>query len=94
VEARAIATSDDSPAEPVRTPPTPPLRVTPPAPQSPVDAPRPVDWKSQLEQTARSSTRPERLTTEAVREERLRMLRAQDPVLDAAVRELDLDLLD
>jgi hypothetical protein len=47
-----------------------------------------------LEQTARSSTRPERLTTEAVREERLRMLRAQDPVLDAAVRELDLDLLD
>jgi hypothetical protein len=29
-----------------------------------------------------------------VREERLAMLRAQDPVLDAAVRELDLDLLD
>ena len=90
----ATGNRNDSPAEPVRTPPTPPLRVTPPAPQSPVDAPRPVDWKSQLEQTARSSTRPERLTTEAVREERLRMLRAQDPVLDAAVRELDLDLLD
>ena len=49
---------------------------------------------------ARSSIRRQtaapapRLTTEAVREERLAMLRAQDPVLDAAVRELDLDLLD
>jgi DNA polymerase-3 subunit gamma/tau len=94
VSSGPAATRDDSPAEPVRTPPTPPLRVTPPAPQQQVDAPPPVDWKSQLEQTARSSTRPERLTTEAVREERLRMLRAQDPVLDAAVRELDLDLLD
>jgi hypothetical protein len=51
------------------------------------------DWKAEFDQTASSSTR-ERLTTEAVREERLKMLRAQDPVLDAAVRELDLDLLD
>ena len=98
VESRAAQRSEapirnESPAEPVRTPPTPPLHVTPSAPRAAVDAP-PVDWKSQLEQTANSSTRPERLTTEAVREERLRMLRAQDPVLDAAVRELDLDLLD
>jgi hypothetical protein len=51
------------------------------------------DWRSQLDQAASSGTR-ERLTTEAVRQERLAMLRAQDPVLDAAVRELDLDLLD
>jgi DNA polymerase-3 subunit gamma/tau len=78
----------DVPAEAVRTPPTPPLRVTPPSPQAP------VDWKAELEQTANSTSRPARLTTEAVREERLRMLRAQDPVLDAAVRELDLDLKD
>ena len=78
----------DVPAEAVRTPPTPPLRVTPAAPQAP------VDWKAELEQTANSTSRPARLTTEAVREERLRMLRAQDPVLDAAVRELDLDLKD
>jgi DNA polymerase-3 subunit gamma/tau len=53
-----------------------------------------ADWKSQLERTASSPERPARLTNEGVREERLRMLRAQDPVLDAAVRELDLDLLD
>ena len=78
----------DTPAEAVRTPPTPPLRVTPPASQ-PM-----VDWKAELEQSANSTNRPARLTTEAVREERLRMLRAQDPVLDAAVRELDLDLKD
>jgi len=35
-----------------------------------------------------------RMRDNELREERLRMLRAQDPVLDAAVRELDLDLLD
>ena len=100
-EARATETRSpvqpaaaDSPAEAVRVPPTPPLRVTPPAPQKPVEASAKVDWKSHLEQTANSASRPARLTTEAVREERLRMLRAQDPVLDAAVRELDLDLLD
>jgi DNA polymerase-3 subunit gamma/tau len=84
----------DTPPEAVRSPPTPPLRVTPPAPQRAMDAPAHVDWKSELEQSANSATRPARLTTEAVREERLRMLRAQDPVLDAAVRELDLDLMD
>ena len=51
------------------------------------------DWKSEYDQNAKSPDRS-RLTTETVREERLAMLRAQDPVLDAAVRELDLDLLD
>jgi hypothetical protein len=80
----------DIPAEPVVTSPAPPLRVTPPGGQSQVSTP---DWKAGFDQTAKSITR-ERLTTEAVREERLKMLRAQDPVLDAAVRELDLDLLD
>ncbi len=71
------------------SPPAPPLRVTPPGGQSAVSA----DWKAEFDQTANSASR-ERLTTEAVRQERLKMLRAQDPVLDAAVRELDLDLLD
>ena len=84
----------DSPPEPVRESPAPPLRVTPPASQKPVDASPMIDWKSHLEQAEKSTSRPARLTTEAVREERLRMLRAQDPVLDAAVQELDLDLLD
>jgi DNA polymerase-3 subunit gamma/tau len=51
------------------------------------------DWKAEFDQTANSPERS-RLTTEEVRQERLAMLRAQDPVLDAAVRELDLDLLD
>jgi DNA polymerase-3 subunit gamma/tau len=84
----------DSPPDPVRESPAPRMRVTPPAPQKSVDAPLAIDWKSQLEQAEKSTSRPTRLTTEAVREERLRMLRAQDPVLDAAVQELDLDLLD
>ena len=80
----------DVPAEPVVTSPAPPLRVTPPSGQPTVTGP---GWKAGFDETANSATR-ERLTTEAVRQERLRMLRAQDPVLDAAVRELDLDLLD
>ena len=51
------------------------------------------DWKAEFDQSAKSPDKS-RLTTEAVREERLSRMRAQDPVLDAAVRELDLDLLD
>jgi hypothetical protein len=35
-----------------------------------------------------------RLTEEAIKAERLDALRKKDPVLDAAVRELDLELLD
>ncbi|MBA2707974.1 MAG: hypothetical protein H0U59_09245, partial [Gemmatimonadaceae bacterium] len=52
-----------------------------------------VDWKRGFEAAAGDSTRA-RLTTEAVQAERLAMLRAQDPVLDAAIDELDLELLD
>ena len=51
------------------------------------------DWKSEFDQSANNPGKS-RLTTEAVRAERLARLRADDPVLDAAVRELDLDLLD
>ncbi len=91
---RPIAHVIDTPSEAVRTTPAPPMRVTPPAPQKAVDSTAGADWKTKLEQSASSDSRPVRLTTEAVREERLRMLRAQDPLFDAAVRELDLDLLD
>lgn len=87
------------PAQPVRTPPTPPLRVTPSAEQAAVHIEPPTSrqsagpgWRVELDQATGGSR--ERLTTEAVRQERLAMLRAQDPVLDEAVRELDLDLLD
>jgi DNA polymerase-3 subunit gamma/tau len=52
-----------------------------------------VDWKSGYEETA-SEARRARLTSEAVRAERLAALRANDPVLDAAVDLLDLELLD
>lgn len=90
----------DLPAQPVLSPPTPPLRVTPSVEQAAVQRDVPPEkqaegpgWRAELDQPAGSGTRA-RLTTEAVRQERLAMLRAQDPVLDAAVRELDLDLLD
>ena len=97
---QAPAGVSDLPAQPVLSPPTPPLRVTPSAEQAAVQrdvAPEKLaegpGWRAELDQAAGSGTRA-RLTTEAVRQERLAMLRAQDPVLDAAVRELDLDLLD
>lgn len=83
----------DIPTKPVVSPPAPPLPLTPPSARREVDAPRTADWKAEFDQTAKGPPR-ERLTTEAVRQERLNMLRRQDPVLDAAVRELDLDLLD
>ncbi len=51
------------------------------------------DWKAQFDESARNPA-SSRLTDESVREERLARLRGQDPVLDAAVRELDLDLID
>ncbi|HEX6574203.1 MAG TPA: DNA polymerase III subunit gamma/tau [Gemmatimonadaceae bacterium] len=87
------AAAHDVPAEPVVSSPAPPLRVTPPSGQPPVSGSRSPDWKAEFDQGARGGTK-ERLTTEGVRQERLAMLRKQDPVLDEAVKELDLDLLD
>ena len=52
-----------------------------------------LDWKSGYEETASEAKRA-RLTSEAVRAQRLAALRANDPVLDAAVDLLDLELLD
>jgi DNA polymerase-3 subunit gamma/tau len=83
----------DVPAEPVVHSPAPPLKVTPAAGQPAVSSGRTPDWKAEFDQSANAPGRA-RLTTETVRQERLAMLRAQDPVLDAAIRELDLDLLD
>jgi len=105
--ASPVEPASDIPARPVVSSPAPPLRVTPaagqhqvaPEEQPPRAKPKAEgrgdgkDWKTEFDQTANSRDRS-RLTTEAVREDRLAMLRAQDPVLDAAVRELDLDLLD
>lgn len=52
-----------------------------------------ADWKQEFAQTASDATGP-RLTTESVIAERLSRLRSQDPVLDAAVDALDLELID
>ena len=52
-----------------------------------------TDWKVQYERSANDAGRP-RLTDEAVRAERLAAMKAKDPVLAAAIDELDLDLID
>jgi len=72
------------------SPPAPPPPAPPTAPPSLEDGP---DWKLGYEQMANDSGRS-RFTTEAVRAERLAALRARDPVLDAAIEALDLELLD
>lgn len=79
-ETRRGASLADGPA--IESPPRPPV------PQADTGA-----WKSGYEQTSRDAARA-RLTTESVRAERLASLRAKDPVLDAAIDELDLELLD
>ena len=89
----ATAAIRDIPVTPVVSSPAPPLRITPPAGQPAVVPDAAAKWKAEFDQTASSGAR-ERLTTEGVRQERLAMLRSKDPVLDAAIRELDLDLLD
>jgi DNA polymerase-3 subunit gamma/tau len=72
------------------------------APARPVTSPAPSpnatendsgSWKVGYEQTANEAA-VSRLTSEAVRAERLAAMRAKDPVLDAAIEELDLELLD
>ncbi|MEO5590041.1 MAG: DNA polymerase III subunit gamma/tau [Gemmatimonadaceae bacterium] len=83
----------DTPAQPVMNSPAPPMRVTPAAGQQSVSAQRRPDWKTGFDESARDPSRT-RLTDDEVRAERMETLRAEDPVLDAAVRELDLDLVD
>ena len=90
-ETRRAATVADAPA-------TRPENSAAYSPQSPASAVAvgqqdSGDWKVGYEQMANDSARS-RLTTEAVRAERLAAMRAKDPVLGAAIDELDLELLD
>jgi DNA polymerase-3 subunit gamma/tau len=75
---------------PTRAPEPAPVETTRAAIPSPQDS---GAWKVQYEQSANDAARP-RFTDESVRAERLASLRAKDPVLDAAIDELDLELLD
>ena len=51
------------------------------------------EMKRAMESTAQDSNRS-RMTPEALKEERIGMLRQKDPALGAAIDELDLELLD
>ena len=69
------------------------------APDRPTNAPPPQnetglhEMKRAMEATAQDSKRS-RMTPEALKEERIGMLRQKDPALGAAIDELDLELLD
>jgi DNA polymerase-3 subunit gamma/tau len=87
-ETRRAATVADAPEPRLE-----PADAEPPASQVAVGQQDSGDWKIGYEQMANDSARS-RLTTETVRAERLAAMRAKDPVLDAAIDELDLELLD
>jgi len=90
----APTVGDAAPSFGTPTPRPPAEPVAPPSqPAAPLAEDGP-DWKGGYEQMANDSGRGSRLTTEAVRAERLAALRARDPVLDAAIEALDLELLD
>ena len=86
---------------PATRPGYPPQLSTPNAlpPETPAKLPTPVnegqlrEMKRAMETTAQDSNRS-RMTPEALREERIGMLRQKDPALGAAIDELDLELLD
>lgn len=67
-----------------------------PAPKSSAEGPNEAqlrEMKRAMEATAQDSNRS-RMTPEALKEERIGMLRQKDPALGAAIDELDLELLD
>jgi DNA polymerase-3 subunit gamma/tau len=86
---------------PATRPGYPPQLSTPnaPPPETPAKTATPVnegqlrEMKRAMETTAQDSNRS-RMTPEALREERIGMLRQKDPALGAAIDELDLELLD
>jgi DNA polymerase-3 subunit gamma/tau len=86
---------------PATRPGYPPQLSTPNAlpPETPAKPPTPVnegqlrEMKRAMETTAQDSNRS-RMTPEALKEERIGMLRQKDPALGAAIDELDLELLD
>ena len=69
-------------------PPEPPKQSAPPVNESQLR-----EMKRAMEATAQDSNRS-RMTPEALKEERIGMLRQKDPALGAAIDELDLELLD
>ena len=46
------------------------------------------------EEAVKAAAKPQRVTDEMVKTERLNMLRRKDPVLDAAIDVLDLEIVD
>ena len=70
-------------------PPEPPKQSAPP----PANESQLREMKRAMEATAQDSNRS-RMTPEALKEERIGMLRQKDPALGAAIDELDLELLD
>ena len=73
-----------------------PAAATPAAPKQPapsVNEGQLLEMKRAMETTAQDSNRS-RMTPEALKEERIGMLRQKDPALGAAIDELDLELLD
>ena len=73
-----------------------PAVTAPPAPKTPspsVNEGQLREMKRAMETTAQDSNRS-RMTPEAIKEERIGMLRQKDPALGAAIDELDLELLD
>jgi DNA polymerase-3 subunit gamma/tau len=66
---------------------------TPAKPLTPVNEGQLREMKRAMETTAQDSNRS-RMTPEALKEERIGMLRQKDPALGAAIDELDLELLD
>jgi DNA polymerase-3 subunit gamma/tau len=99
--AAQVSVARSAPRPPTR-PGYPPLLEAPnavsPVPPSKAPAPPPNEgqlreMKRAMETTAQDSNRS-RMTPEALREERIGMLRQKDPALGAAIDELDLELLD
>jgi DNA polymerase-3 subunit gamma/tau len=70
-----------------------PPTVAPKPSASPVNEGQLSEMKRAMETTAQDSNRS-RMTPEALKEERIGMLRQKDPALGAAIDELDLELLD
>ncbi len=73
-----------------------PAAASPSAPKQPppsVNEGQLLEMKRAMETTAQDSNRS-RMTPEALKEERIGMLRQKDPALGAAIDELDLELLD
>jgi DNA polymerase-3 subunit gamma/tau len=70
-----------------------PSAATPKPSAAPVNEGQLREMKRAMETTAQDSNRS-RMTPEALKEERIGMLRQKDPALGAAIDELDLELLD